>query len=311
MTQRESEQRPRFCPNCGAPTVPGISHCGTCGQSLLPPEEHNRLWSRNAQKPPHDDSEIIDLYPADDLSSQATTPFTQTRPFEPDARPATAATLSHAEQTVAPWSSGSGKLARGGATVPAPAGAAASVSSSTERERSGPPGCVLGCIGLLLIAVIGALLAWGAIRSAISDQIDDEIGVGITNELRTIDQIPVASSGRLRITEAEINTALERNAELYKPIQNVRVNIDSDAVAIAFSLYGFDSTFTTDATVENGRFVLIDPSLSGPAGQFIDEDAIAALFEAEVAALLQRSNLNATEVSLRDGSIVIATQPAG
>src|SRR3954471_21509134 len=89
MTERDPEPPPRYCPNCGAATTPGRTTCATCGHSLLPPQrqitDHDRLWGRDLNQPPPG-GEIIDLYPENDpllLSSQATTPFTQTRPFEP------------------------------------------------------------------------------------------------------------------------------------------------------------------------------------------------------------------------------------
>lgn len=320
MTARDSEQPPRYCPNCGAATMPGRTTCATCGHSLLPPKrqltDHNRLWGRDAAQAPPANGEIIDLYPEDDpvlMSSQATTPFTQTRPFEPvEGRagddPLTTAPANARQADL--WAASSGTLSRATSTTIAPAGAAVSVSSTSARERSGPPGFVLGCLAVLLILAVGALLAWGAVRAVVSDEIEDELSVGIANELRSVERLPVQSSGRMRITEETVNAELEANAELYEPVEDVTVSIGSDAITIRFSLYGLESTYRTGLAVEAGRIVLVDSSLDGAAGRFVDEDAVGAIFEAEVAELLRRSNVQPTEVSLRDGSVVIVTAPA-
>ena len=321
MTARDPEQPPRYCPNCGAATTPGRTTCERCGHSLLPPNrqatDHDRLWGRDPNQPPPG-GEIIDLYPESDpllLSSQATTPFTQTRPFEPADDHAEEAARTPLDTTPAnarradPWAASSGTLSKATASTIAPAGAAVSVSSTSERERSGPPGFLLGCLAILIIVGIGALLAWGAVRAVVSDEIEDELSVGITNELRSVDNVPPPTSGRVRITEDEVNAALRENADRYEPVEDVAVAIDSDAITIRFSLYGLESTYRTGLAVDDGRIVLVDSSLDGAAGRFVDVDEVGAVFEAEVAELLRRSNLQPTEVSLRDGSVVITTAP--
>src|SRR5215213_8499186 len=323
MTARDPEPPPRYCPNCGAATTPGRTTCATCGHSLLPPKrqitDHDRLWGRDPNQPPADGGEIIDLYPVTDpllLSSQATTPFTQTRPFDPvesraelesdtplDTAPANA-------RGADPWAAPSGTLSKATSSTIAPAGTAVSVSSTSEREHSGPPGFLLGCLAFLLILAVGALLAWGAVRSVVSNEIEEELSIGITNELRSVERLPVQSSGRMRITEEDVNKELRANAVRYKPIEDVTVAIDSDAVTIRFSVYGIESTYRTGLAVDDGRIVLVDSSLDGAAGRIVNEDEVGAVFEAEVAELLRRSNVEPSEVSLRDGSVVIATTPA-
>jgi hypothetical protein len=314
MSQREPEKPPLFCPNCGAATVPGLTRCRACGQSLYSADDHALLWGRENAVTPYSTAEIIDLYPAEEMSSQATTPFTQTRPFEPEEREPEPEPEPEVELLspipVDPWSSSGGRLARGATSTLAPAGTAVSVSSSTEEARSGPSSMLLGCIGVLLILAVGALLAWGGVRSVISNQVEDEISIGISNELRNVDQVTVATSGRMRITEDDINDELRRNAKLYEPVKDASVGINPEEVTISFSLYGVGSTFRTKMAVDDGRIVLVDPSLSGPAGRLVDVNDVAVIFETEVAELLRRSNVRPTQVSLRDGSVVITTEPS-
>jgi hypothetical protein len=162
-----------------------------------------------------------------------------------------------------------------------------------------------------LIGAVAGLLAWGAVRPLISNQVEEEISVGLSNELRDVERVPVTGSGRITLSEAEINQDLKRNAELYQPVENASVSIAPDGIAIRFEMYGVSSTYQSGLAVEDGRLVVVDPSLNGPAGRIIDADAIGAVFEREVAELLRRSDLRPTDVRLRDGSIVVTTEPTG
>jgi hypothetical protein len=292
----EREQPPRFCPTCGAKTVPGVSHCPSCGQPLAKREEIARLWGVDLDAPPPDESSIIDLYPETPASLQATTPFTQTRAFQPSDRRGTGDT--------APWSSGGDTLSKRSTPSASP-----SPPPAIPVKPGGPHGCVLGCLALLIIGVVGALLAWGAVRPLISDRVEDEVSIGLTNELRQIDTIPVTSGGRITLIEDEINADLEQHSAEYEPIEQASVAISEEGIAITFELYGVSSTYRSGLTVENGRLTVVDPSLSGPAGRIIDADEIGAVFERDVAELLRRSNLQPTSVRLREDSIVITTAP--
>src|SRR3954452_12579667 len=78
-----TEESIKFCPNCGAPIVAGALQCRGCGQALAKRDDLARLWGTETDESDPPGSEIIDLYPGGDLSSQTTTPFSQTRPFDP------------------------------------------------------------------------------------------------------------------------------------------------------------------------------------------------------------------------------------
>lgn len=297
MGHASPERPPRFCPHCGAPAKPGLSHCTVCGRPLTDPDELARLWGHEPGRSPFDDTEVIDLYPELDPSLQTTTPYTQTRPFNPAdyAEPAPA-------KAVDPWSAAGGTLSGQGLEAPPPAAA--------ETARSGPPGVLLGCLAILLIAAVGALLSWGAVRSFVSDRIEHELSVGIGNQLRGAGPITPAQSGRLRLTEERLNTHLDRTADSYQPIANPSVSIQPGQVAIAFELYGVSSTYRCGLAVQNGRIVVVDPSVGGPLGRIVDAEDLGDVFEAEVAELFRRSGLEPTAISVRDGSIVVTLAPA-
>jgi hypothetical protein len=63
--------------------------------------------------------------------------------------------------------------------------------------------------------------------------------------------------------------------------------------------------------VENRQIVVVDPSLSGVAGQFLDEDDIVDVFEAQLASLMNLSNVEPTAVELSDGALTVTTRKKG
>jgi hypothetical protein len=109
---------------------------------------------------------------------------------------------------------------------------------------------------------------------------------------------------------ASINHTLYEIAALYLRFLFFSVSIVSGVIEVQFSLYGLTSSYRGSLDVQNGRIVVVDPSLSSAAGRIVDADDISAIFEDEVAELLARSNIRPTDVSLRDGSVVITTVAA-
>lgn len=307
MTQNDSPRPPRYCSNCGAKNPATAAVCGVCGQQLAVREDHARLWGTDTNVSPLDGGEIIDLYPTLDMSSQATTPFSQTRPFDPaDFPPPPELKPAKAEKKVDPWSAGSSRLGTsiGGPGQPP---VVRDEPPAPSGPRKGPPGCVLGCLAFVLIAAVAGFIAWGAIKSAISDRVQDELDVGITNEMRKIDAIPASNAGEIILTEDEVNADLKQYADAYQPIKNVRVTIDKSRIRVKFDLYGVTSTYSGGLAVKNGRIVVTNPDLNGRAGQIVEADEIAATFESELAELLNRSGLEPVDVELRNGSLVVTT----
>jgi hypothetical protein len=291
MSQREPEP-PRFCPNCGARTSPGLTHCAACGHPLAEPEEMARLWGTS----PPADAEVIDLYPPYEPSLQTTTPFSQTRPFEPQDRGSASWEVAEPEES----GTGSGKRGKRGKRRQEP-------PLFVERKPGGPPGCVLGCLAVLLIAVVGVAVVWNLARDFVGDRVEEEISVGIQNEVRTIDAESAIRPGRITLTEDQINSELREHAGQYDPIENVTVALEPDRVVVRFDLYGTTSTFRGGLNLRNGRIVVVEPSLSGPAGRIVDIDEIADVFERELAELLSRSGLRPTAISVGDDAIVVRT----
>jgi hypothetical protein len=315
MSQQEPLRPPRFCPNCGAHNLVSASTCGVCGQPLGQRDDLAQLWGTDKRTGASGETEIIDLYPTSNLSSQATTPFTQTRPFTP-ADVGSSRTATSAKQTTSadPWSAPAGKLAQTEAAPAAPAArpvdkAKEPKAKSQPRTRKGPPGFLLGCLSFLIITAVAIAIIWGAVHAAISNRIEDEVGVGITNELRTVDTVKIPESGQIVLTEQEINADLDSSGDSFSPLEDVRVSIDPASVQIRFNIYGVTSTYKSGLDVVDGQIVAVNPTLSKPASALVDIDDITAIFESEAGELLRRSGAEATDVQLRDGSLIIKTRP--
>ncbi|HKG25338.1 MAG TPA: hypothetical protein VKB09_06795 [Thermomicrobiales bacterium] len=265
-------------------------------------EDLGRLWGVDPAARPGRDG-VIDLTPAGDPSSQVTAPFDPTRPFDPVARAR--------EEPVDPWSARSGTLGQsrgGGATVSYPPPPVAAVPPA--RKSRGPGGCVLGLLAFLIIVAVGGLFAWGVAKPMVSDRVRDELDHGLATQVAGIEAPSLGTAGTVTLTEEEINREIGRYAGSYDPVKNVQVRITPDELRVGFDLYGVTSTYRGGVAVENGRIVVVDPELSGPAAQFLSAQDVAGILETQFASLMERSNVQPTAVRLRDGEITVTTKRA-
>jgi hypothetical protein len=252
------------------------------------------MWGVDPESRPGRDG-VIDLTPADDPSSQVTAPI------DPIARErATPADSWSARDRT------SGQARGAGATVSYPPPA----TSATPRARKsrGPGGCVLGLLAFLIIAAVGGLFAWGVAKPMVSDRVRDELDHGLATQVAAIDAPSLQLAGTQRLTEDQINQELRRFDGSFDPVNNVQVRITPDDLRVTFDLYGVTSTYRGGVAVENGRIVVVDPELSGPAAQFLSAQDVAGILEVQFASLMERSNAQPTAVRLRDGEITVTTK---
>ena len=120
--------KPRYCPSCGASQPLSAKNCGICGEPLPTAADLSALWGSPAYDDPTTD--VVDLYSDSALvtSSQATTPIRLSQSYD-----STAAEVGHPAVAVHP------------VEVDLP-----------KSGPSGPPGWLLGLIGMLII--VGATL---------------------------------------------------------------------------------------------------------------------------------------------------------
>ncbi len=266
--------------------------CGRCGQPLPKADEIGRLWGVDPAAQPGNDG-VIDLTPAGDPSSQATAPYQRTRPIDPQVRAR--------EGPLDPWSPG-------GATVRYPPPATAPAPAATKS--GGPGGCLLGLVAFLIIAGVAAVFAWTVAKPIVSDRVSEELGRGIATQVAAIDTPKLQSAGTMTLTEEEINREIAGLEGSFDPAKNLDIAITPGEISVKFDLYGMTSTYRGGAKVENGRIVIVNPELSGPAGQLLSAGDVTAILEAQFASLMERSNLQPTVVRLGDGEMTITTKRA-
>jgi hypothetical protein len=273
----------RTCARCGAQNLATAKVCTRCGQPLPQAEDLGRMWSGDGTDP----------------STQVTAPFHQPRPYTSGPRPY--------ESTSASRPAPAETFPRAPIVNYPPA-----APIVTTRARRGPHGCILGGLAVLLILAVVGAFAYTISKPLVSDRVRDELDKGIATQVAAIDDSPrLASAGQLTLTEDEINTEVKQYAGSYEPVKNVRVRILPEEVRVSFDLYGSTSTLRGGLAVENQRIVVVDPSLSGVAGKFLDEDDIVGVFEAQLASLMNLSSVEPTAVDLGDGELTVTTRRKG
>jgi hypothetical protein len=230
-----------------------------------------------------------------------TMPLERTRPYEPQPRTQNA--------PIDPWSSRAGTLERSGAATvryPPPAAAPAPVATKSR----GPGGCLLGFLAFLIIGAVSAVFIWAIAKPIVSDRVQKELDRGIATQVAAIDTPKLQAAGTMTLTEADINREIQGLEGSYDPVKNLDVQIDPDEISVSFDLYGVTSTYRGGAKVEDGQIVVVDPELSGPAGQFLNAEDVAEILETQLASLMERSDLQPTAVRLGDGEMTVTTKRA-
>jgi hypothetical protein len=291
------EDRPRFCPNCGAANTTFGLRCTNCGHlySDKPPIESywdhvNPPTPSTAEYYEEDASSLEES--AEDPSDLASSTMA-TRPYTP---------------VIDPWSSMGGRL---GADPGSPHAFVAPVSDLDARREGGPPAWFLGLVGILLIGLIGFAALALVVRPVVSDRVGSAASDAISVSLAKATVVPDISSGTVVVTEQEISQAIRANRDELQPLEDLRVQIHRTGIEATFSVYGVPGTLTGSVKVQKGKIVIIDPKLTGAVGRMIDVDRIARDAAQAINDLLARNNLRATAVTLSDDTMTISTEPKG
>lgn len=187
-----------------------------------------------------------------------------------------------------------------------PAAAPVPVDPVSARRR-GPGGCVLGCLGLLLILAVASALFFFAILPVARETARDRLRDSVATQVTRIDVLPVLPSGELVVTEADVNRRLRENIGNFRQVSDPSFNIDPDGVTLTVDVLGIRSTYRGGVAVENGRLVVTDPEVEGAAGQVLPADDVADFVEDLLNDLQQRSNVEFTDVDLAEGEMIIET----
>ncbi len=297
------------CASCGATASASALRCTICGQPFASSAAVSQLWGAVEAPPTADDPPLLDLYASDGDSrifraagTEASVEASRTTVAQ-ERRPTLPASAD-------PWASGSGTLAplpgkpdSGSFVAPA--------ATSTERARRvGGSGPRRTLIALLLILIVGGAATWFAGRPYVSQQIADNVGGAIDDKLESMAALPVDVGGRVTVVERDITSALRSSAGAYAPITDPRVALSRNGVRVTFTLYGAAHTLTGTLAVEDGRVVIVDPVLVGPASRLIDLPEVTAAAEEAIADMFARLGARPVSVKTSDDTLVIQTEPA-
>lgn len=297
----ESTDRPKFCPSCGAPNTTRGLRCTICGHLYSADMAGAQFWDSPTEpgRTP-DDQEFVDRF-ADQSPAGHEIPLTEPG-FPPGHKPVMP---TQPYEPVDPWSSAGGRLGA------APGSSDAFVPPQLRNpHRGGPPGWVLGLLGLLLIAAVAVAALSLVVRPMVSDRVESATSDAIVSALSETTVVPDATSGTIVITESEINQSIRAHRADYKPLEDIRVEVLRRGIKATFSVYGLSGTLSGSLEVRNGKIVIVDPALSGVADRMIDVDNVARDASDAINEVLERNNLKPTAVTFTDDSLTITTAPA-
>ncbi|MGH2558752.1 MAG: zinc ribbon domain-containing protein [Thermomicrobiales bacterium] len=281
-----------FCPTCGTRNLATAQACRSCGE-LLPRRQQlgQRITATRARFDPSLQETQAIRWPTPAAPPTRTAPRASAPPSPPPTAPSPPSTPVSAPSTHYPLAP---------AVQPQP--------RTNPRFTRGPHGCILGLVALVMMCAVAGSFAWLVGRPLLNDAIESEVDEGIATQVAGIERLPVAAGGDLRITEEEINEGIASYGESFNPVEDPRVEIRSGEISVGFDLYGSHSTYHGDLDVRDGRLVVVDARVDGPAGRFLDEDAFAEILEEQFAALMARFDLTPTDVRVADGVLVIETE---
>jgi hypothetical protein len=204
------------------------------------------------------------------------------------------------------WSSSGGRLG----ADPGSAYAFVPPSESVARHgRDGPPAWLLGAAGMLLILGVAAAALIFVVRPLASDRIESVAGDAIVAALSQTTVAPEPGVGTVVVSEQQINRSIRTHRADYQPVEELRVQIGRNRIQATFSVYGMPATVTGSVKVRSGKFVIVNPTLTGTAGRIISVDRIAADAERAINDYLKRNHLKPTAVTLTDNTLTITTAP--
>lgn len=286
-----------FCPNCGTRNLATAQACRSCGE-LLPTREDRPRFQRRS--PASNDPALQE---------------TQAIPVRPPAAPPSSSPPPAPPPPVTPVTPAP-KAAPAQPHYPSPPPEAVRPLPTPSRARTlpgvqrGPHGCLLGIIALVLICLAAGSLVWLVGRPLLTTAVEREIDRTVATQVAGIERIPLESTGEIVITEEEINRNLQDYEGSLDPVEDLEVEVVADEVRVRFRLYGSTSTYRGNLDVRGNRLVVVDEHIDGPAGRVLDAGGLATILEDEVAALLDRFDLEPVDVRVRDGAIRIETRPA-
>jgi len=286
---------PAFCPNCGVANATGGLRCIVCGQQFLQDEALASFWEAPGGSGPGG----IGYDPVQDL------PDDYDR-FADDVPPLPPAVDPYATVPYIPvndkWASSSGTLS----ADPGTAGSFVPPLANEKRKRGGPPAFLLGLIGFVLIAAVGAAAAILVFGPLLGNDVESGAHDAVASALAGASAPP----GTIVVTESQIRNLLRSQTSEFGAIDDPTFRLGANGFTIIFNAPGYSGRVTGDLGVSRGRIVVLDPEITGLAGRVIDIEAIALDLETQVNDWLAAQGLKVQSIENDGNTLTITTVPA-
>jgi len=289
---------PAFCPNCGAANTSGGLRCVVCGQQFLTREEVHSAWDVPGARPQPPSMPPVYGNPND--YDQGEMDVEEEEPYDPNE-------TVQIKPVTDRWASSAGRLA---ADPGAPDAFVVPESDEKNRHGSGPPGFLLGCLGLLLIAAVGVATLLLVVKPMLSTNVESRTHKAVSTSLANLSVLPTPGAGTVVITESQIRSTLRSHSADLKPIEDPAVSIANDGFSIDFKIYGISTTVSGQLGAKDGRIVILNPKLSGVGQHLLNVDTIASDIEAQLNTLLVSNSLRVVSVKTSNNTITLTTEPA-
>ncbi len=177
------------------------------------------------------------------------------------------------------------------------------VNAPRRRNRLG---CVLGCLGTLLVLILLLGATWiFALRPYIHDTAVTQMDTMMTSVVNQIPAVglPVPPGTTVPISEDTVNAVLSNNIGSSDLVQGTSMQISANQILLDFKLYGQDCTITSIPQIQNGKLVATNVTVSGIIGLVLSPKDITTLLNSHFEDAQTRINHRITKVQLKDHEI--------
>jgi hypothetical protein len=163
---------------------------------------------------------------------------------------------------------------------------------------------LLGVLLGLCVLCAGAGYFVGLPR--IQDQLETSIGEAVgTHVAPKMAGAPPAGPGTATITEDELNAEIDTGDP---NLEDLRVSITPDYLEFRFGEQGQELTYRTAVAAVDGRFAVVDPTLSGVPSWILPESSVSDGLVQGINTWLETNGLTLTSIVLGNGEMTVTTE---
>ena len=176
---------------------------------------------------------------------------------------------------------------------------------STPRRRN-RLGCVLGCLGTLLVVILLLGVTWVfALRPYIHNLAMTQMDEAMTNAVNQIPPIgvPIPPGTTVPIAQSTLNNVLAQNPADTDIVQDTNIQITASQVVLDFEVYGQDCTITSIPQMQSGNLVATNVTISGIASLVLSPQDVTDMLDSHLKDIQTHIDHRVTNVHLVDQEI--------